>query len=223
MRRCLVGDHLSLGPVDLEVVEIANDSFRTPAEFQVPAEERRNEFTVERCHEFLPPSASSGFDNQTPASRFLEPADEQPALIWGQDTIHHTTVWVGDDEDESAEPTEPTEHVDAELEGREEPAVETPADAVPAEAAREVFRQLQAANATSRSRCRKLLAALRESRDAHQRLQLQTGGLANTKDELVAACEGLSRERNFLREQLTTAERAVCRMGTPIERVGRFA
>ena len=65
--RLSVGDHLSLGPVDLEVVEIANDGFQDTAEFQVPAEERRDEFTAERGHEFSPPSASSGFDQPNPS------------------------------------------------------------------------------------------------------------------------------------------------------------
>lgn len=191
--RLEIGDHLSIGPVDLEVVEV---------------EEPRDEFVPEPRSEYSPPAERLGTSYEPQASCHLEPAAEPASLSWGKDTIHHTTVWVG--EEDEVEPTAPTEYVEPELESpdeREEPEAELPTDVVPAAAAREVYRQLQAANATSRSRCRKLLGALRTSREKHTSLQAQADGLANTKDETVAECEALLRERNTLREQLATAER----------------
>ena len=182
-----VGDHLSLGPVDLEVVV------------------EQAEEPVESCH-----------DAGRWTTSIDEPTPEPAAVSWGKDTIHHTTVWIGEEEGEDAQA--PSEHaeetflssVESTIEATAEFAtpmeVETLAKVVPADAAREVFRQLQAANGNSRSRSRKLLAALRTSREANQALSDQVIGLSNAKDELVAEHTALARERNLLREQLTTAE-----------------
>lgn len=163
-----VGDHLSLGSVDLEVVS--------------------------GC---LTEQASV----RTDAGLTEEPAAEQAPFSWGKETIHHTTVWIGEDEDETAQGGP----VEAEPANRDEPAADA-TDVVPGDAAREVFRQLQTANANSRSRSRKLLAALRKDRDANRDLLARIDGLTNAKDELVAEFAGVARERAMLHDQLAAAE-----------------
>ena len=67
--------------------------------------------------------------------------------------------------------------MEAELEQQDEPAVAPSAAVVPAESARAVFRQLQTANALSRSRSRKLLSALRTNRDAYRTLSVRVDEL----------------------------------------------
>jgi hypothetical protein len=167
-----VGDRLSLGAVDLEVVE---ETFEKRA-------------------------GDSASDSQLGSE----------AARWGDETVHHTTVWISESEEDSARRS--GEKVEEALEPQGDCAIanspegEVIGDIVRAEPARQVFRQLQEANATSRSRCRRLLDALRTSRGEERALFAQVLGLTNTKDELVAEQSASARERNLLREQLAAAE-----------------
>ncbi len=196
-----VGDHLSLGSVDLDVVG---------EYFEEPVDDRGETQSHDRGREFSAASLEDALGEENRAGRGAESTTEPAPFSWGRDTIHHTTVWIGEEEEEAV--PAPSEHAAAEFEHLDEPAVEIPAEVepvatvVPAEAAREVFRQLQTATSISRSRSRKLLDALRSSREGCKALTAQVAGLANTKDELVAEYAALARERAMLHEQLATAE-----------------
>ncbi|MEX0641730.1 MAG: FHA domain-containing protein, partial [Pirellulales bacterium] len=198
------GDHLSLGPVDLEVVNLSAIDER--AEYATdPIAEQGEKIASKGSSDCCPTNTSAESEEETANGQYAAPENEHSPFSWGQDTIHHTTVWVGEDEGESV--SEPAEHPEVELEYQGELQVMSSAEVVPAEAAREVFRQLQESVAISRARCRKLIQSLRANRDAHRDQIARADGLTNTKDELVAEFEAVARERNMLREQLATAER----------------
>ena len=91
--RLAAGDYLSLGPVDLEIVgECLHEMIADRGD------ELCDDDSEEVFEKVDDATVDESFDEPVAAD---EPVTENLSVTWGQGTVHHTTVWLAEEEEES--------------------------------------------------------------------------------------------------------------------------